>query len=349
MAETHANEHYPDNPVVVRLYRAGVVESVHRGAWCLADPAGKVVAGAGDVEHPVFVRSSIKSIQALSLFESGAAERFRFSDAEVALAIASHSGEPCHTEVVRRTLERLGLGVRHLRCGAHPPFDAQTRDELRAKGEPPSALHNNCSGKHAGFLALSKHLGVGAEDYLQPESRGQVLVRRVLAELTGVPERALVPGIDGCSAPTYRLPLRALASAFARRMTGAAARHPELVAGSRKCLDTDLLKASGGRLFAKIGAEAVHAIGVVGGGLGLALKIDDGGARALHALVMGLIEALGLARPEELERLAAWRDTKLENFAGLEVGSIQAVIASRPHPGAPGASPARAGRGEKRA
>ncbi len=343
MADPHASDRYPENPVVVRVYRAGVVESVHRGAWCLADPEGRVVASAGDVEHPTFVRSSVKSIQALPLFESGAAERFQFSDAEVALAIASHSGEPCHTETARRTLERLGLGVRHLRCGVHPPFDNQVREELRARGEVPSALHNNCSGKHVGFLALAKHLGEAPEHYLAPESRGQVLVRRALAELTGVPERALVPGIDGCSAPTYRLPLRALATAFARmanpaalaperrafaqRMTSAAAEHPVLVSGSRKCIDTEILKASGGRLFAKIGAEAVHAIGVVGGGRGLALKIDDGGARGLNALVMALLERLELAGAEELERLAAWRETKLENLAGLEVGRIEAVIA----------------------
>jgi len=343
MADPHALDGYPDNPVVVRLYRNGEVESVHRGAWCLVDPAGTVLASAGDIEHPYFARSSVKSIQALPLFESGAAERFQFTDEEVALAIASHAGEPCHTETARRTLERLGLGVRHLRCGVHPPFDAVARDELRARHEAPSALHNNCSGKHVGFLALAKHLGVAPEDYLEPESQGQVLVRRALGELAGVREHELLAGIDGCSAPTYRLPLRALAGAFARmtnpdelaparrafaqRMTSAAREHPVLISGSKKCIDTEILQASGGRLFAKIGAEAVHAIGVIGGGRGLALKIDDGGTRALHALVLGLLEALELARPAELERLLAWRETKLENFAGLEVGRIEAVVA----------------------
>ncbi len=206
---------YPENPVVVRVLRAGVVESVHRGAWCLVDPAGEVLAGAGHLEHPCFVRSAVKSLQALALFESGAAERYRFGDAELALASASHSGEACHTECVQATLERLGLGVRHLRCGPHPPTDEGARAELRARREAPSALHNNCSGKHAGFLALAKHLGVPLADYLQPASRGQELVRAALAEMADVPADSLVPGIDGCSAPTYRLPLRALATAFA--------------------------------------------------------------------------------------------------------------------------------------
>ncbi len=333
---------YPENPVVVRVRRAGVVESVHRGAWCLVDAAGQVLAGAGHFEHPFFVRSSVKSLQVLPLLESGAAERYRFSDAELALAIASHSGEALHTALVQATLERLGLGVRHLRCGSHAPTDEGARAELRARREPPSALHNNCSGKHAGFLALAKHLDVPLEAYLEPASRGQELVRGVLAELTGVAPATLVPGLDGCSAPTYRLPLRALATAFARltnpaglasarrahaeRLTRVAGAHPVLIGGSKKRLDTELLRASHGRLFPKIGAEAVHALGVVGGGRALALKLDDGGERALPVLVLGLLEALELATPAELEALAPWRERRLHNFAGLEVGSLEPVL-----------------------
>lgn len=341
MNDSHANG-YPANPVLVRLRRGGVVESVHRGAWCLVDAQGRVLASAGDCEHAYFVRSSIKALQAFPLFESGAAERFRFQESEIALAIASHGGEPCHTEVARSALERLGLGPSDLRCGAHAPFEARARAALQDRHEAPSALHNNCSGKHVAFLALAQHLGDSTGAYLDPHSRSQTLVRAAIAELSGVAKRDLVPGIDGCSAPTYRLPLRALATAFARlanpdglsaerraiaaRLTRVAAAYPILIGGSRQFLDTDLLQASGGRLFPKVGAEAVHALGVVGAERGLAVKIDDGGARALPALVVGLLEALGLARPEELARLAAWRDTKLENFAGLEVGSTEVVV-----------------------
>jgi L-asparaginase II len=328
---------------VVRVRRAAVVESVHRGAWCLVDPHGEVLAGAGDLAHAYFVRSSVKALQALPLLASGAAERYGFRDEELALAIASHSGERCHSETVRGTLERLGLGLRQLQCGAHAPWDDATRNELRARGEAPSALHNNCSGKHAGFLALAKHLGVPSEAYLAPASAGQELVRAAIAELADVPARTLVPGLDGCSAPTYRLSLRALATAFARlanpdalapsrrgeaeRLTRVAGAHPVLIAGSKRRIDTDLLRVSRGRLFAKIGAESVYAIGVVGGGRALALKIDDGGERALHALAFALLEAHGLATAAELEALAAWRDPRLVNFAGREVGSIEAVLA----------------------
>ena len=341
MSEASPNG-YPVNPVVVRIRRAGVVESVHRGAWCLVDTEGRVLAGAGDVEHPYFARSSVKALQAFPLFESGAAERYQFEEPEIALAIASHGGEPCHTAVARGALERLGLGPESLRCGAHPPFEVRARAELQARRESPSPLHNNCSGKHVAFLALAQHLGDPIEDYLEPSSRAQTLVRASIADLAGVRAHDLVPGLDGCSAPTYRLPLRALAGAFARlanpdelapgrrtiatRLTRAAAGHPILIGGSRQFLDTDLLQASTGRLFPKVGAEAVHAIGVVGTGCGLALKIDDGGARALHALVIGLLEALGLARADELARLAPWREAKLENFAGLEVGSTEVVV-----------------------
>ena len=333
---------YPGNPVVVRVLRGGVVESVHHGAWCLVDAGGRVIASAGECGHPYFVRSSIKALQAFPLFESGAAERCQLQEKEIALTLASHGGEPCHTEVARGALQRLGLAASDLRCGAHPPFEARARAELQARREAPTALHNNCSGKHIGFLALARHLGDSLEAYLAPDSRAQTLVRSAVAELAGVPRRDLVPALDGCSAPTYRLPLTALATAFARlanpevlsserraiatRLTRVAASHPVLIGGSRQFLDTDLLQASEGRLFPKIGAEAVHALGVVGAGCGLALKIDDGSARALNALVLGLLEGLGLARPAELARLVPWRERRLENHAGLDVGSLEVVV-----------------------
>lgn len=333
---------FPENPVLVRFLRGGRVESVHRGAWCLADADGRVLASAGDCAHPYFVRSSIKALQALPLLASGAAERAQYRDEELALALASHAGEECHTAIVGALLARLGLGPGDLRCGVHAPFESKAREALRARGEAPSTLHNNCSGKHAGFLVLARHLGVPLERYLEPESAGQRLVRATLAELGGIAPDAIAPGTDGCSAPTFALPLPALATAFARLTTPAAlaperrahaarivrvaGEHPTLIAGTGRWLDTDLLRASGGRLFAKYGAESVQAVGVVGAGRGLALKIDDGGLRALTFFVPRLLAHLGLLAPDEVSALARWSEPRLVNFAGLEVGRIEAVL-----------------------
>ena len=333
---------YPENPVLVRVWRGDAVESVHRGAWVLVDGGGRVLAGAGSYDSPFYARSSVKSLQALPLLETGAADRFAFEDEEIALALASHSGEACHTERVAATLARIGLDAADLACGVHPPQDFETRRALERAGRRPTALHNNCSGKHAGFLALARHLGVDTRAYLDPASEGQVLVRAALSDLTGAAAETLVPAIDGCSAPTYRLPLRGLATAFARlatpdglapgrrrhceRMLGAVARHPVLLAGSHKRLCTDLVRASAGRLFPKIGAEAVYAIGVRGGDRGLAVKLDDGGARGLFATVLAVLERHALATGSELAALDAWRRETLENFAGLTVGRLEPTV-----------------------
>jgi len=337
-----SNSGYPDNPVLVRVWRGEHVESIHRGAWCLVDTAGKVLAGAGSPEVPFFVRSSIKPIQALPLLETGAAERFGFSDEELALAVASHSGEACHTEGVAALLGRLGLSESALRCGAHEPTDPLARAELRRLGAQPSALHNNCSGKHAGFLALALHLGVPLEDYLDPEGECQKRVRAALYDLTGAAPGSLEPAIDGCSAPTYRIGLGALATGFARvttpsglgpdrarhfaRLMEAVARNPVLLAGSRGRLDTDLVRASGGRILAKIGAEAVYVVGVRGEDRALAVKIDDGGTRGLYPLVVALLERFELLRPSELRAVASWREEILRNHAGRVVGRVDPVL-----------------------
>jgi len=332
---------YSDNPVVVRVWRGDWVESQHRGAWALVDTAGRVIESVGDVQAGIFARSSLKSLQALPLLESGADRRFNLSEIEVALALSSHNGESCHTEPVAGLLARLGLLLDALRCGAQPPTDPRTRAELQRRGEKPSALHNNCSGKHAGFLCLARHLGAEAEGYLDPLGPVQLAVRAAVGEMTGAQLGELDTAIDGCSAPTFRMPLLRLATAIARvanpqalgplrraaceRMLDAAGRHPELIAGHHRRLCTDLSRASGGRLFPKIGGEAVYVIGIRGQDRGLAIKIDDGETRGLHPLVLGLCERFGFLDANELAQLAAWRAGALRNWAGLEVGRIEVV------------------------
>lgn len=332
---------YSDNPVVVRVWRGDWVESQHRGAWALVDATGRVVESAGDVRAGIFARSSLKSLQALPLLESGAADHFGLGEVEVALALSSHNGESCHTEPVASLLARLGLSAEALRCGAQPPTDPRARAELHRRGEKASALHNNCSGKHAGFLCLARHLGAEPEGYLDPQSPVQLAVRAAVEEMTGVQTGELETAIDGCSAPTFRLPLVRLATAIARvanpqaqtplrraaceRMLDAAGRHPELIAGHHKRLCTDISRVSRGRLFPKIGGEAVYVIGFCGQDRGLAVKIDDGDTRGLHPLVIGLCERFGFLDPNELAQLAAWRAGALRNWAGLEVGRIEVV------------------------
>ena len=332
----------PENPVLVRLWRGGFVESQHRGAWCLVDSAGTLIEGGGELERATFVRSCIKSLQALPLIEEGAFKALGFSQEELCLALASHNAEACHTSTVSGLLSRLELSVEDLQCGAHEPGDKEARAALAIEGGQPSPLHNNCSGKHAAFLGLSKHLGVATEDYLKPDGEIQTLVRSAIADMCGLDADSMARGTDGCSAPTYRLPLPALGKAFARivdpsglsaarsasceMMTSAVAGHPILIAGSRGRICTELSRVTGGRLFPKIGAEGVYAVGDHATGRALALKIDDGGRRALHPLVIELLTRFDLLSEAEARALESWRSEELKNYAGVSVGETEVTL-----------------------
>lgn len=334
---------FPDQPVLARVRRGDRVESQHRGAWALVDSAGAVHDGAGDPDFPFYARSAIKCLQALPLIETGAADRFALEDDELALTLASHNAEPAHTERVEGLLARLGLGVEHLRCGSQQPGDPETRRALDRAGIAPTALHNNCSGKHAGFLALGRQLDADPAVYLDPDGPVQRAARAAIAETCRVPEDELTWAVDGCSAPTYRLSLTALGTAFARiatpagpaagfaparraaaeRMLRAVAAHPVLIAGRHRRLCTALAEASRGALFPKIGAEGVYAVGAVGRDRALVVKIDDGANRALHAVVLALLERFGWLDDDARAALGAWIDAPLVNWAGLTVGSIE--------------------------
>ena len=335
--------HAGPNPILLRTFRGAEVETWHRGCWALVDSAGTVLESAGAVHEPIYARSTVKSMQAMPLVESGAADRFEFEAADLALALASHDGEAIHTERVARILARLDCGFEDLQCGAHPPTSRERRDELKSLGQTPTALHNNCSGKHAGFLALAKHLGQPLASYLDSEGEVQRLVRQALGEISGIDLNQLGTAVDGCSAPTFRLPLVSLATAFARvsdptgedqgaptfstqrrtaceRMLAAAAEFPELIAGTRRRLCTDLLRASGGRLFPKIGGSSVYAVGLRDAGRALVVKIDDGAGRALASVVVRLLARFGWLSQAELEQLNEWTDEVLCNWAQREVG-----------------------------
>jgi L-asparaginase II len=332
---------FADNPILVRYWRGAHVESAHRGCWVLADGSGQIIESAGDPSFPIYARSSTKALQALPLIESGAADALDISAQELTMAVASHRGEPCHTEVVGAWLERLGFDPDDLHCGIHKPGDPITRQRLRDSGHGPSTLHNNCSGKHAGFLTLAKHLGENRANYLDLQSGSQQMVRQALLEMTKTDPERLGVVIDGCSAPTFRLPLTDLARGFARfanpaglgterrlaceRLANAVQLYPDLLGGTRDQICSAISRATGGRLYPKIGAEAVYVIGERGGDRALAIKMDDGQWRALFVLTLHLLRRFGLAKEDELKQLDLWVGGPLQNWAGLEVGRVDVI------------------------
>lgn len=326
------------NPCVVEVVRGPRVESWHRGALAVSDGGGVLHLALGDVERAVYPRSAVKALQALALVESGAADALALSDDEVALACASHNGEPRHVEAVRAMLAKPGLDESALECGPHPPRRAADLAELHLAGALPGSVHNNCSGKHAGMLATACHMGAPFAGYSRVGHPVQQAVRRAIAEICEAPLDQDACAIDGCSVPTWALALRALARGFARFASGeglppdraracarirrAVADHPFMVAGTgRFC--TALMEAAGPAAFVKSGAEGVFCAAFPERGLGVALKIDDGAGRAAEVLIAELVLALcqlkGSAR-QTIQRLAR---PILTNWAGIEVGEVR--------------------------
>lgn len=288
---------------LIEIWRGDLLESLHRGHAVIADTHG-IVEAWGNPDAVIFPRSSCKMIQALPLLESGAADSAGLGPAQLALACASHNGADIHTSRVDTWLRSLGLAEADLRCGAHLPADPPARRELICSDHPPCQLHNNCSGKHAGFLTLNRYLG-GDPDYVEIDHPVQMAVRSAFEDVTA--QTSAGWGIDGCSAPNFACTIAGLARAMAgfanpgagvrgdaqRRLVQAMITFPELVAGEgRAC--TDLMRALGGRAAVKTGAEAVFVGIVPGRGLGIAIKIIDGGTRAAEAAITALLLHLGL-------------------------------------------------------
>lgn len=332
---------------LVEVTRGGRVESEHRGAIAVVDAAGKLIAHVGDVQLVSYLRSSAKPFQLLPLIESGAAARFGFTDAELAIIAGSHSGEPRHVAAVQSILNKIGLPESALQCGIHAPFNAEAARALRAAGREPTVLVNNCSGKHAGMLAQAVDRGLSTSDYLDPQHPVQVAIRQQLAELGELPVDQIYVGVDGCSAPCFAMPLQASALAFARlaetgnkrqetasygdaglaRVARVMMTYPEMVAGEGR-LDTDLMRAVPGRVVSKGGAEGYHGLGIVvenGPALGIAIKIGDGdGRRGTHPVVIETLRQLGVLDEAALAALKEYHTWKITNHRGLEVGEVWA-------------------------
>jgi L-asparaginase II len=325
------------NPVLVEAIRGGLVESRHRGAVAIVDVDGKTMLAVGDIARPVFPRSAVKPLQALPLVESGAADRYALADEELALACASHSGEPAHVEGVARMLAKAGLDISALACGTHWPSSQAATFALARTGAP-SALHNNCSGKHAGFLCAARALGVDHVGYCRPEHAVQRAVCAVLEDLTGAVLSQNRRAVDGCSVPTWAIPLENLAYAFAKfgtghglaaaragaaaRLRAACAHHPWHIAGTgRFC--TEIMRLLGSRALVKTGAEGVFCGALPDLGLGIAIKCDDGGGRAAEAIMAAVIARFLPLEDQGRAALARFSRPPLRNCNGLEVGSLR--------------------------
>lgn len=330
------------NPILAEALRGGVVESFHRGAWAVVDAGGRVQSSAGDIERPVFPRSAIKVLQALPLVASGAAEALGLVDEELALACASHGGEPAHVRVAASMLAKAGLDAEVLECGAHWPYHDGALKALARADATPTALHNNCSGKHAGFVCLGCHRGTPLAGYVLPAHPVMREVTAALQATTGFDLAGTARGIDGCSIPTYAIPLRHLAHAFAKIATGqglepdharaaqrlraAVAAAPSMVGGSGR-LDTRLMQHFGARVFCKVGAEGMYCAALPETGLGLAIKMDDGNnARAVEVVLAALLKRLLPPDEADAALLDAVADLSLRNWNGIEVGRLRAAL-----------------------
>jgi L-asparaginase II len=330
--------------VIANVIRGNTVESVHTGHLAIVDGEGREVTSLGDPSTVTYFRSACKAFQLIPCITSGAADAFGFDEREIALGAASHSGEQMHVEVAASMLAKAGLSESDLRCGSHLPFSSTAAEQMQRAGDAPTQLHNNCSGKHAAMLAFAKHIGADLGTYVLPGHRIQNRIRRCVADFTGVHVDEILIGIDGCAAPNFALPVRAMAKSFinlisptkfpeptqsaCRRIVSAMMQYPELIGGSER-LDTKLMQAAPGRVISKVGADGIWLCGVLPcdrwpAGLGIALKVADGDDfRARPVVAIEILRQLGILSPDDLSDLAP---AAIKNRRGDVVGQVRSAV-----------------------
>ncbi len=325
----------------VKVRRGGYVESVHRVHVVVAYADGTRHSTLGDGALATYYRSAAKPIQALPLVEDGVMERFGLDTEDLALCCASHNSEVRHVTVARRILARADVAETALVCGGHPPLRAEEGYRIMREGRRPGPIESNCSGKHAGMLALARFHGWPLEGYQRPDHPVQQRMAAEIVRWTGS-EGALETGTDGCGVVCFRVPLDRIALSFARLAAGAAqgapvarvveamVAHPFLVAGTGR-LCTAVMEATRGAVFAKTGAEGVYAVGVPGQGLGIALKVEDGARRASEVALVRVLDALGLVGDDPGGRLTSFRRPVVHDTRGEVVGDVAAEFELGPH------------------
>jgi L-asparaginase II len=332
--------------VIAEATRGGIIESVHHGVVVAVDAAGEIVAAAGDPEQAVFFRSSAKPFQAIPVIESGAADAFGFTPAELALCCASHAASPEHQRQVAAMLAKIGLSTADLQCGCPLPMDEPEAARVVLGEVAPSPLQCDCSGKHTGMLATIVHEGLSRHDYLDPAHLLQRRILRLMAEVMRVPESSIVLGTDGCSLPTFAAPLRAFATAYAalaaprsvpvaagrdhaaalERLRGAMTAHPDNVSGEGH-LVTDLMALTGGRVVAKTGAEGLICLAVPERELGIAIRVLDGSYRAHAVVACSTLVQLGILDAATRAAILERHPPALRNHNGRLVGEIRPSFA----------------------
>ena len=311
------------------------LESVHYGIFAVLDENDHLLLSAGDVHHKTYIRSAAKPFQMLPMLASGAIEHFGFTSRECAIVCASHNGEPAHVEAARGILEKIGLNVAHLQCGAHAPYHTASAEELIRKGEAFTALHNNCSGKHSGMLASCVKKKYPIETYLDFEHPLQLEILEYVKEFSGAKET--FRGTDGCSAPVFELEIIQMARMFARLGSGkqdllkrsfSIMRAEPFMIGGTSRFDTDLIQNS--NVVGKVGGEGIHCVAVPPENdrpaIGLAVKIADGNFRALYPVVTSLLNRLGVLNEGQMQKLAYYVKTPLKNHCKKEIGFVQACV-----------------------
>jgi L-asparaginase II len=334
---------------ITHVLRGGFKESVHFGALAVTNAMGDVLYSVGDAQQFTFARSALKPFQAAPLLAAGGVKQLGLTMQETAVLCASHNGEERHAQAVASILRKADAQPSQLRCGCHMPFRFSWFDKQPAPGEQWSELHHNCSGKHAGMIAAARLTSASVENYIEPEHPVQTAARQALADCTGMAASEIIAATDGCSAPTYALPLAKLAQGYARLATSglqagqgacqdhpfaealsiafdAMTKHPEMVSGEGRN-DLAFTLAGGGDWVCKIGAEGVQAIGIRSLGLGIAIKVADGNMRGLHPAAISVLEQIGAMNETRRLQLAAWAKPPIYSAAGAVVGQLASVVA----------------------
>jgi L-asparaginase II len=324
--------------ILAAVVRGETTESLHRGHIVILDGNGSQVSAAGDPETVTYFRSASKPFQTMPLITTGAADAFGFTESEIAMACASHSGQRRHVELVEGMLSKTGLSETDLRCGSHLPFYHPEAEKLIRDNKTPTQLHNNCSGKHAAMLATAKHIGADITTYEKLEHPVQQMILDAVAEFTEVPREAIRVGTDGCAAPNFAVPISAMARSFlnlisansgkaAKRIATAMIDHPELIGGTDR-LDTILMQAAPGQILSKVGADGVWLCAVLPNkrfpmGLGIAVKIEDGDDFLSRPVVaVEILRQLGILEKEQLPDLSP---LPIKNRRGDIVGSVRSA------------------------